>query len=170
MRHSHEREFEQYVLASRGRLVRFATLMCGGDRHRAEDAVQVALTRVFFAWGRVEEGTRDAYVRRTVVNAVIDEGRRRTFRSELPVAELPDVAAADETPLDLDAAGAVFAALAALPAKMRAAVVLRYIDGMSVAEAAVALRCSQGTVKSQAARALGKMRAALFEYDEAIPA
>jgi RNA polymerase sigma factor (sigma-70 family) len=143
-------------------------MLCAGDGHRAEDAVQTALARVYLAWPRINAATRGAYLRRAVVNAVIDEGRRSARRGELCVADPPDYAAHDDG--DLDDASDVLAALAELPPRMRAAVILRYIDGLSVTEAADALRCSEGTVKSQSARALQKLRLALPHLCEAVPA
>jgi len=153
-------------LAARGRLVRFATMLCAGDGYRAEDAVQTALTRVYLAWPRIVDATRDAYVRRAVVNAVIDDGRRSTRRAECVMAELPDRPNCREP--EVDDSSEVLSALAALPPRMRAAVILRYVDGLSVAEAAYALRCSEGTVKSQSARALEKLRVALPHLREPV--
>jgi RNA polymerase sigma-70 factor (sigma-E family) len=160
-------DFEAYVLEVRGRLVRFATMLCAGDAHRAEDAVQTALTRVYLAWPRIGAVTRDAYVRRAVVNAVIDEGRRVVRRAEVSMAQPPERVTADGP--DIDDASDVLNALAALPPRMRAAVILRYVDGLNVAEAAYALRCSEGTVKSQSARALQKLRCALPHLADVAP-
>jgi len=72
---------------------------------------------------------------------------------------VPDVSVEDAEPTDTDAA--VFRALAELPPRMRAAVILRHVHDISVAETADALGCSEGTVKSQTARGLAQLRAAL---------
>ena len=153
--------FQDYVRARRGVLLNIATLLCAGDRHRAEDLVQIALTRLYTAWPRARRMDVDAYVRRILVNALIDEKRRPFAQRETPLSEPPEPRRyADHDP---DEDGALRAALADLPPRMRAAVVLRHVEGLSVDETASALRCSTGTVKSQTARALDKLRAALSE-------
>lgn len=150
-------EFEAYVRRSRDRLVRLAALLAAGDVHRGEDAVQTALTRVYLAWPRVAGDERiDSYVRRAVVNAVIDEHRRRWNRHELPTAEQPEVPAADRA--DATPSNETLAALSALPPRMRSVIVLRFFEDCSVVETARLLGCSEGTVKSQCARALVKLR------------
>jgi RNA polymerase sigma-70 factor (sigma-E family) len=152
-------EFRAYVLARRAELVRTATLFAAGDRHAGEDLVQQTLTRVYLRWSRVHPETRDAYVRRALVNAALDERRRRTRRPDIPTADLPD-RPAPECPADeLDQP--LRAALAALPTKMRAAVVLLHWLDLDPATAAAYLGCRPGTVKSQASRGVAKLRAAL---------
>jgi RNA polymerase sigma-70 factor (sigma-E family) len=149
-----DREFTEFVTARRPALAQVAALLLSGDRARAEDVVQTALTRLYLVWPRMRAETVDAYARRCVVNAAIDDRRRLFRRREQVQAELPDVAVepgyTDGSP--------VVGLLATLPARMRAAVVLRYIEGLSVAETAAALRCSEGTVKSQSARGLERLR------------
>ncbi|MEV6816699.1 sigma-70 family RNA polymerase sigma factor [Micromonospora sp. NPDC051296] len=149
------------MLAQRAALVRVATLLLSGDSAKAEDAVQTGLVRLYLAWPRVRPETLEAYARRCVVNAAMDDRRSLFRRRERVQAQLPDVAAAeagygDET--------AIVALLATLPARMRAAVVLRYVEGFSVAESAAAMGCSEGTVKSQSARGLEHLRAVFPEH------
>jgi RNA polymerase sigma-70 factor (sigma-E family) len=156
---SRDEQFRAYVLASRGQLVRTATFLASGDRFAAEDLVQTALMRLYVAWPRVRSETIDAYARKALLNALIDDRRRAVTRHERAHAFVPEVAVNDEPPTDTETA--VFAALAALPPRMRAAVVLRHLVELSVAETADALNCSEGTVKSQTARALSQLRAAL---------
>ena len=158
MRRSSEkdREFTEFVTARRGALVRVAALLVSGDVARAEDVVQTALTRLYLAWPRVRAETAEAYARRCVVNVATDEHRSLFRRREQVRAELPDVAAVEQ--LHDDNAMAM-ALLATLPARMRAAVVLRYVEGLSIAETADAMRCSEGNVKSQSARGLERLRA-----------
>jgi RNA polymerase sigma factor (sigma-70 family) len=115
--------------------------------------------RLYVAWPRVRSETIDAYTRKSMLNALIDNRRRPFARFERTRPELPDVAIEDPLPTDTEAA--VFHALASLPPRMRAAVVLRHLLELSVAEAADALNCSEGTVKSQTARGLDQLRAAL---------
>jgi RNA polymerase sigma-70 factor (sigma-E family) len=164
MRASREEEFRAYVVTARPRLVRTATLLTAGDQHLAEDLVQTTLTRLFLAWPRIRKvDGPDAYARRTLVNALIDERRRPFWRRESSHAEVPDPAAASQ------AGGPDFdelqAALAELPPGMRAAVVFRHVYDLSVTETADALNCSEGNVKSQTARGLDRLRAALSPTD-----
>jgi RNA polymerase sigma-70 factor (sigma-E family) len=154
-----DEEFRSYVHASRNQLLRTATFLASGDRHAAEDLVQTALMRMYVAWPRVRSETVDAYARKALLNALIDNRRRPFARFERTHAQLPEIAVDDPTPTDTEAA--VFRALAELPPRMRAAVVLRHLLELSVTETADALNCSEGTVKSQTARALGQLRAAL---------
>lgn len=148
-------EFSAFVMQARPKLARIAYLMCG-DWHRAEDVVQVVLMRLYPHWSRVnEQGDPHRYVRRALLHALIDE-QRRPWRRERPVeitdAYLPAMVCAEPTE------AAAVAALATLPPRQKAVIVLRYIEGMSLAEVALELRISEGTVKSQAARGLASLR------------
>lgn len=156
-----EEAFTEFALASRSRLRRTAYLMCG-DWDRARDHVQEALVRVYVRWPKLErQGGELAYARRAVASVVIDEGRRLSSR-ERPTD--PDLAAASSE--DVAAAvtdrAALLAALAGLPPRQRACVVLRYFEELDVRETAAVLRCSEGTVKSQTSRALATLRS-VFE-------
>jgi RNA polymerase sigma-70 factor (sigma-E family) len=164
MRASREDEFRAYVVESRPRLVRTATLLTAGDAHLAEDLVQTTLTKLFLAWPRIRKvDGPDAYARRTLVNALIDERRRPFWRRERAHAEVPDPTSAGHQ------GGPEFdelqAALAELPPGMRAAVVFRHVYELTVAETADALNCSEGNVKSQTARGLDRLRVALAPTD-----
>jgi RNA polymerase sigma-70 factor (sigma-E family) len=159
-------QFAAFVHARRPALLRLATLLAAGDAHLAEDLVQTALTRMYVAWWRVERDQGpEAYCRRILVNAVLDERRRPWRRSETSRAELPEVAdRRGEGPgSSAEDRDAVRAALAALGPRMRAAVVLRHWLGYDVAECAALLGCSEGTVKSQTARGLDRLRALLSD-------
>jgi RNA polymerase sigma-70 factor (sigma-E family) len=150
------------VHARRPQLLRLATLLAAGDAHLAEDLVQTALTRLYVAWWRVEKDQgAEAYCRRILVNAVVDERRRPWRRSETSRADVPEVPVAEGgSTEDRDA---VRAALAELAPRMRAAVVLRHWLGYDVAECAQLLGCSEGTVKSQTARGLDRLRLLLSD-------
>ena len=152
-----DREFTEFVMAQRAALVRVAALLVSGDMAKAEDVVQTALTKLYLAWPRVRPQTAGAYARRCVVNAAIDDHRSLFSAREQVSAQLPDFAAADPR----RDATAVVALLATLPAGMRTAVVLRYVEGLSIAETADAMRCSEGNVKSQSARGLERLREAM---------
>ena len=157
VRPRHDAEYEAFVLAHRGRLLATATHLTG-DGHLAEDLVQTALVRLYLAWGRARAVSTEGYARRILLNAFIDHGRRPWVWRERAADVLPDAAAvvADDTH-DPE----LLTALAALPPRMRAAVVLRYVEDLSVEDVADALGCSLGTVKSQTASGLEKLRAAL---------
>jgi RNA polymerase sigma-70 factor (sigma-E family) len=153
-----DREFTEFVTVQRAALVRVAALLVSGDLARAEDVVQTALTCLYLAWPRVRPETAGAYARRCVVNAAMDDRRSLFSRREQVRAQLPDIAAVDPQRVD---AGALLALLATLPAGMRAAVVLRYVEGLSITETAEAMRCSEGNVTSQCARGLDRLREAI---------
>ena len=153
------------MTSRRPALVRTATLLTAGDSHRAEDLVQLALVKLYVAWPRVRmTNGPDGYCYRILVNALTDETRRPAWRRERPAAELPD--RAGPAPLGLEERDAVHRALAALPAGMRAAVVLRYWLELDVAETAAALGCTKGNVKSQTSRGLDRLRELLTENPE----
>lgn len=156
-RRDQDTAFADFVRAERGRLVATGRLLTAGDVHLAEDLVQTALTRVYLAWGKVRTD-RSAYARKVLVNSFIDHRRRPFVRRESTTDEPPDrVAEPGEEALD----PALVAALAGLPPRMRAVVVLRHVHDLSVDEVARLLGCSTGNVKSQTARGLDKLRATL---------
>ena len=147
--------FEAFV-AARSRHLLHAAHLLTGDRHRAEDLLQTALTRAYLRWDRIDSDDPEGYVRRTMVNAHTDWWRRKPWR-EQATEVVPEVAVPDAT-TSYDARDAVLAALATLSGRQRAVVVLRYYEGLSEAEIAAALGCSAGTVKSAASRAMAKLR------------
>ncbi|MFN8168754.1 MAG: SigE family RNA polymerase sigma factor [Candidatus Nanopelagicales bacterium] len=124
-----------------------------GDWHSADDAVQDTLVRVYQRRWRVQPDAMTAYARRVLTTRVVDAARR-PWRREVPVAEPPDRAADATAEVHLD----VVAALGALPPGQRAVLVLRFFDDLDVATTAAALDISTGTVKSQTARGLDRLR------------
>jgi RNA polymerase sigma-70 factor (sigma-E family) len=152
----HDAEFREFMLGRWPSLVRFAYGLTG-DRGHAEDLAQTALAKAYASWSRVRKADDpDAYVRRILINA--NHGRFRKRRvTEHGWDQLPEPAVADATG-DLDQRTALVAALMELPPKQRAVVVLRYWDGLTESQAAGILGCSAGNVKSQASRALAKLR------------
>ena len=157
-----ESDFRAWVLARREPLRRSAYLMCG-DWFLADDLVQEAVARVYSVWPRVSvRGAPDAYARRIVVNLLVDH-KRRPWRREVPVDQLPDaVGEATGYAEGLDGTDVV-ESLAAVPPRQRAALVLRLWEDLSVVETAQILGCSTGTVKSQTSRGLATLRTALAE-------
>jgi RNA polymerase sigma-70 factor (sigma-E family) len=154
-----DEQYRAYVEARRGELLRMAILLTAGDQWAAEDLVQTALTRLYVAWSRVRADSLDAYVRRSLLNALIDHRRLAATRREQTRADLPETAMHDSQGIDMRSA--VFGALGGLPPRMRAAVVMRHLLDLSVEETAEALGCRRGTVKSQTARGLDRLRVAL---------
>lgn len=159
MRRSERDEaFTEYVVARRAHLRRTAYLICG-DWHAAEDLVQTALTKLYAAWPRVSRRESvEAYARRIIVRAHVDE-RRRPWRRETPGIDGFDQAAADR--LDVEGRDALVEALRILPSQQRRAVVLRHWCGLNVRETAHDLGCSEGTVKSHTARGMAALRSML---------
>jgi len=155
-----DEQFHDFVADRRGHLFHTARLLTAGDAFLAEDLVQTALTKLYVSWAAFRRADNpDGYVRRVLVNVLTDERSRVWRRLERPVADIPERsgAAADDGDPELSRA------LQELPPKMRAAVVFRFFYDLDVAETAEALGCSIGTVKSQTARALDKLRVALAE-------
>jgi RNA polymerase sigma-70 factor (sigma-E family) len=150
--------FREYASTRRGDLRRTAYLM-SGDWHLADDLVQDALAKLFVHWRRIRaKGEVNPYVRRMLVNGYLAT-HRRAWRREVTTAAVPDTpapAGADYGTRDL-----LLRALAELQPSQRTIVVLRYWDDLSIEQTAAAVGCSTGNVKSQAARGLDHLRAAL---------
>lgn len=149
-----EAGFSEFVREHGDALLRTTRLLVR-DPHEAQDVLQVALLRLSRHWP-VEHP--QAYLRRTLVNLSRDRGRRRHLVPEPAQAHqersvgVPDHADAHASQTALEQL------LAQLPARQRAAVVLRVVEGLSQAEAAAALRCAPGTVASNLARGLARLR------------
>ncbi|WP_067174763.1 SigE family RNA polymerase sigma factor [Microtetraspora niveoalba] len=159
-----EAAFDEFLAARSTALLRTAVLVCGASPHDAEDLVQSALEKVYRHWPRIRHDNPEAYARRVVVNAAISRARRRRVIQEITFASPP------ETPVESPDPGLrelLLGELGRLPARMRAVLVLRYWEDMSEAETAASLDCSVGTVKSQAARGLARIRARLATLEGA---
>jgi RNA polymerase sigma-70 factor (sigma-E family) len=142
--------FDDFVATRSAALLRTAYLLTR-DHGAAEDLLQTALTKAWFAWDRIE-GNPEPYVRRILVTTYASWWRRR-WNGEHATEDLPEAGHAD-TAADTD----LWTALGRLPRRMRAVVVLRYFEDLTEAETAQLLGCSVGTVKSQASKALAKLR------------
>jgi RNA polymerase sigma-70 factor (sigma-E family) len=149
--------FRDFVAARSAALVRGATLLTG-DAATAQDLVQTALMKTWSRWPTVmRQDAPEAYVRRVMVSTFLT-WRRRRWHGEQPVAILPELADARDEFAVADFRRVVVAALAALPPRQRAVLVLRFFDDLTEAQTADAMGCSVGTVKSQTAKAFGALR------------
>lgn len=150
--------FEEFVQGCSPRLFRTALLLAGRDRAAAEDLLQVALERAYRHWARVcRSGDPERYVLRILSNASNDRWRQAARRPERPLRPGDDLLAADQSDAVADR-DLLMRALAALPPRQRAVLVLRYFNDMPEAEIADALGCSLGTVKSHVSRGLSRLR------------
>jgi RNA polymerase sigma-70 factor (sigma-E family) len=150
--------FEEFVAATSARLFTMARLLTGADRAAAEDLLQGAFERAYRHWRRIcRRDDPERYVRRILVNASVDRWRRMRRHPEAPLASVAEPFRADETAA-LDDRDLLLRALAALPDRQRAVLVLRYFEDLTEAQTATMLGCSIGTVKSQGARALTRLR------------
>jgi RNA polymerase sigma-70 factor (sigma-E family) len=155
MGRSDEDEYVAYVTARGAGLRRTAYLLCG-DWHRAQDIVQTAIAKLYVHWRRaVRMDNLDAYVRRIVVRVFLDE-QRLAWSKVRRMASVPEPEAAHR--LDADDRIVLLEALAKVPPRQRAVLVLRFWEDLSVEQTAEVLRCSTGNIKSQTARGLAAMR------------
>jgi RNA polymerase sigma-70 factor (sigma-E family) len=151
-------EYTEYVAARLASLRRLAGVLCQ-DWDRADDLVQATLTKLYVHWGRVRAATHpDAYARAVLVREFTHE-RRSVWVNRVSLSgrltDSPAIVVDHDAVLDLRTA------VAALPPRQRATLVLRFYCDLNVDQAAEVLGCSPGTVKSQTARALAAVRRAL---------
>ncbi len=153
-----DEEFTEYVSARMPALRRLALLLCH-DWHGADDLVQAAVTKLYLHWSKARgSDSLDAYTRTILVREFLHD-RRRSWARRVTLTDQPPDTGARET--DEDASMDVRAAIAALPPRQRAVLVLRYHYDLNVDQTANVLGCSAGTVKSQTAKALATLRRAL---------
>jgi RNA polymerase sigma-70 factor (sigma-E family) len=159
---SRDAEFADFVAARESSLRRLAILLCQ-DWHRADDLVQAAITKLYVHWPKAKAAdSMDAYARAIVVREFLEERRSSWVRRVTLTSQLPDRPAGgtdQETSLDMQAA------LAGLPPRQRATLVLRFYCDLPVDQAAQVLGCTPGTVKSQTAKALNSLRIALGDFN-----
>jgi RNA polymerase sigma-70 factor (sigma-E family) len=152
-------QFDEFMASRWPGLVRLAFGLTG-DRWLAEDLAQTALASAYAAWWRVRRADDpDAYVRRILINASKSRFRRNRVSERASGPADPADAAVEDPAAEVGERSALLAALAELAPRQRAVVVLRYWEDMSDAQVGALLGCSAGTVRSQAARALAKLRA-----------
>ena len=148
-------DFDDFVAARSSTLLRTAYLLTR-DEGVAEDLLQTALTKAWFAWSRID-GDPEPYVRRILVNTFSSWWRRK-WNGEQAYAEPPEPPPAAGGPDAADQRHDLWTAMGRLPRRQRAVVVLRFVEDLSEAETARLLGCATGTVKSQASKALAKLR------------
>ncbi|WP_068923720.1 SigE family RNA polymerase sigma factor [Planobispora rosea] len=155
-----DEEYTTYVRSRLSWLRKIAYPLCQ-DWHRADDLVQTAITRLYVKWRQARTADDlDAYVRVMLIRVFLAEQRRGWFsrvqlRSAMPHEPLDSG--------DRDTAMDIRRALAAVPPRQRATLVLRFHCDLSVEQTAHTLGCSTGTVKSQTARGLATLRSMLGE-------
>ncbi|GAA1039548.1 SigE family RNA polymerase sigma factor [Virgisporangium ochraceum] len=151
--------FEEFVGARLAALVRYAAVLVG-DRDLAQDVVQEALVRAHSRWARIEEP--EAFVRRVIVREYLS-WRRRLLRRRVLGSRLPAAGVvADHADSSVERAD-LLRRLAALPARQRAVLALRYYEGLPTAEIAALLGCSEGAVRTFHSRAMSALRQADLE-------
>ncbi|WP_246843446.1 SigE family RNA polymerase sigma factor [Allokutzneria sp. NRRL B-24872] len=153
--------FVEFVRERSSTLLRTARLLCAGDQGAAEDLLQEVLARVYCRWNRIV-GDPEPYVRTALFNAAKHRWRRRSRR--VAEARWDETVVGDHMPHhdgpedQLAARDEAMRALARLPPRMRAVIVLRFFEDFSEEQTANVLGCSAGTVKSQTSRGLSKLR------------
>ncbi|MEH0842477.1 SigE family RNA polymerase sigma factor [Micromonospora sp. CPCC 205711] len=156
MRRDLEQEYVEYVTARLPALRRIACQLVG-DAHRGDDLVQAAVTRIYVNWRRAREADNlDAYVRTVLIRVFLDEKRRLWSRVRLvdtPPERVP--LPPGDTVEDREV---LRAALAQVPPRQRAVLVLRFLHDRPVDEVAETLGCTAGTVKSQTSQGLAHLR------------
>jgi RNA polymerase sigma-70 factor (sigma-E family) len=150
--------FAEFVAARSGSLHRAAYLMVG-DVGLAQDLVQEALTKTYVAWPRLRDpGNAEAYTRKAITTTAISWFRKKSWYGERPadlLPETPNMGHADAVAVHTS----LMHALGQLPPRQRAVIVLRFYEDLTETQTAAVLGCAVGTVKSQGASALQKLRA-----------
>ncbi len=150
------REFSEFVSARSAALLRTAYLLVGDWGH-AEDLLQTTLTKTFLAWHRISDPAAvEAYARKILVNTATSWWRRR-WHGERPSGRLPETVTGDEAARHAER-DELWELVRALPVRQRAVLVLRFYCDQTETETARLLGISVGTVKSQSARALDRLR------------
>jgi len=153
-------DYDDVYAALWPRLVRTAYAV-SGDLGVAEDAVQTAFAKAYRSWRRIARlEAPEAYLRRMVVNEVLNNRRLARHRHEVTSAEPPE-GVAPGTAEPTAGHTEMWSALSTLPPRQRAVLVLRYYEDLSEQQIADVLGCRPGTVKSQASAALATLRSRL---------
>jgi RNA polymerase sigma-70 factor (sigma-E family) len=151
----------EYLAYVHGRVtaLRRTAYLLSGDTYEADDIVQETLTKLYARWPRMHTvDNLDAYVNTMLVRTFVDDRRRGWWKVSLHNL-VPETAPAAER--ELEDRPVLRAALAQLPPRQQAVLVLRYLCDQPVREVAELLRCSEGTVKSQTSHGLNRLRKVL---------
>jgi RNA polymerase sigma-70 factor (ECF subfamily) len=159
-----ERAFSQIAELSYPSLYQHAWRRLG-SHHAAEDAVQETFVRAYRALPRFEGDFRlQAWLHRILENVCIDEGGRRSREGAAAerIGSLRGPSPSDPADLTVLAEGraAVTAALAELPDAYRTAVAMRYLDGLSYQEVAVATGVTEENARARVSRGRAVLRRA----------
>lgn len=139
-------DFEDFVAATSTRLFALAMLLAGRSQADAEDLLQDVLERAYRHWPRIVRGGEpEPYIRRMLANAAVDRRRRLRRRPEMPLD--PGAPAATNEVDQVTERAVLMRALAGLPPRQRAVLVLRYFEDLTEAQTAAVLGCRIGTVK-----------------------
>ena len=165
------RQFEGFAAEASDTLLRTGYLMTG-DARDAEDLVQETFLRVARRWNQVRSMDHPAaYARRILINLVLQNAERRSRQKAELAQHHAGIDAADQNAArvlrEIDDLAEFRWALAQLPARQRAVLVLRYWADLPVAEVADILGCSAGTVKSTASRAAARLAKTLSRAEAA---
>lgn len=148
--------FTEFMSARSASLFRTAYLIVG-DYQLAQDLLQESLIKTYIAWPRLRDVSKaEGYTRKTIVTTAISWRRRRSFH-ERPMDPLPDPTVPDPGEA-LTTHASMVVQLRTLPPRQRAAIVLRYYEDLSEAQAAEVMGCSVGAVKSHVSTGLGRLR------------
>ncbi len=154
------------VVVARGSALHRTAVLLTRQEQAAQDLVQIALAKAWQSWARID-GNHEAYVRRIMVNEFAS-GWRRRWRGEVATAELPELPG-DDLGDGATTRQTLMAALATLPPRQRAVVVLRFFHDYTEAATAEAMGTSIGTVKSQTFKALATLRVSAELRGDACP-
>jgi RNA polymerase sigma-70 factor (sigma-E family) len=149
-------DYQAFVVSRWPRLLRLAYLLTQ-DWSSAEDLVQTALVKAWFAWPRIS-GDPEPYLRKIIINTHSSWWRRAWRTREITSEAVPDRPGPDDTSAFVGERDLVWTVLGKLPYRQRTVVVLRFYEDLSEAQVAELMHCSVGTVKSQTSKALAKLR------------
>ncbi|WP_067460651.1 SigE family RNA polymerase sigma factor [Actinomadura macra] len=162
MTSQHDSGFVEYVEEARTELRRRAFLLCG-DWFEADDLTQKTLMNLLRRWPHLDhDGELGSYTRTVLVHTFVSERRRARWSREIPSDHSPEAPSSADDQQQLENRIVLLDALSSLGDRQRAVIVLRYLEDLTVGEAADALGCSQSTVRSQTTRGLAALRKRLW--------
>ena len=153
------RDFADFVHQRSTPMLRTAWLLTGGDWALAEDLAQTAFSEVWRHWTRVSVmDAPEAYAHKVMLNTFLSWRRRRRWTAEISTERFVVSPATTGGFAKVDTREVLRHALGQLTARQRAVITLRYFEDRSEAETAAIMGCAVGTVKSQASKAIAKLR------------